>query len=314
MRTLNKEVEEASFYMVKTFSQLLNLAQEKGPKKLSVAVAEDIEVLNAVKEAKEHNIIRPILVGNKEKIEELSHRIGLDLKNIEIIDEKDGQLAARKATELVSSGIADILMKGLIDTSIIMKQVLDREIGLRTESIISHVAVFDVDTYHKLIFVTDAAMNISPDLSQKKDIILNAVELAHSMGIDRPKVAVIAAKEKVSPKMEATVHAEELANMNRNGEIKGCIVDGPFALDNAISKEAAETKGIKSEVAGDADILLMPDIEAGNVLYKSLTYFANSKSAGIILGTKAPVVLTSRADNQEAKLYSIALSVLLSSK
>lgn len=300
--------------MAKTFSDLIAIAQQKEPKKLSVAVAEDIEVLTAVKEAKDLNIIEPILVGNKEKIEEISYEIGFNLENVEIIDEKDGQLAARKATELVSSGRAHILMKGLIDTSIIMKQVLDKEIGLRTGNIISHVAVFDVDTYHKLLFVTDAAMNINPDLNQKKDIILNAVSLAHSMGIDNPKVAVIAAKEKVSPKMEATIHAKELAEMNRNGEIKGCIVDGPFALDNAISKKAAETKGVRSEVAGDADILLMPYIEAGNVLYKSLTYFAKSKNAGIILGAKAPIVLTSRADSEETKLYSIVLAVLLSSK
>lgn len=300
--------------MVKTFSDLLNVAQQKSPKRLSVAVAEDREVLNAVKEAKNLNIIEPILVGDREKIEKVSHDIEFELKDIEVIDEKDGQLAARKATELVSSSNADILMKGLIDTSIIMKQVLDKDIGLRTENIISHVAVFDVETYHKLVFVTDAAMNISPNLEQKKDIIINAVELAHSMGIDKPKVAVIAAKEKVSPKMEATLHAKELADMNRNGDIDGCIVDGPFALDNAISKKAAETKGVKSEVAGDADILLMPYIEAGNVLYKALTYFASSKNAGIILGAKAPIVLTSRADNEETKLYSIVLSVLLSSK
>jgi len=300
--------------MAKTFSDLITIAQQKEPKRLSVAVAEDREVLSAVKEAKDLNIIEPILVGNKEKIEEISYEIGFDLENIEIIDEKDGQLAARKATEQVSSGKAHILMKGLIDTSIIMKQVLDKDIGLRTGNIISHVAVFDVDTYHKLLFVTDAAMNISPDLNQKKEIISNAVSLAHSMGIDNPKVAVIAAKEKVSTKMEATIHAKELAEMNRNGEIKGCIVDGPFALDNAISKKAAETKGVKSEVAGDADILLVPYIEAGNVLYKSLTYFAKSKNAGIILGAKAPIVLTSRADSEETKLYSIVLAVLLSSK
>lgn len=300
--------------MVKTFSQLLDAAQKKGPKKLSVAVAEDKEVLSAVKEAKRLNLVEPILVGNKERIEELSQQIGFDIKGVEIVDQKDGQLAARKATELVSSGKADILMKGLIDTSVIMKQVLDKEIGLRTGKTISHVAVFDVETYHKLLFVTDAAMNISPDLNQKKDILQNAVELAHSMGLNNPKVAVIAAKEKVFSKMEATVHAKELADMNKRGEITGCIVDGPFALDNAISKKAAETKGIDSEVAGDADILIMPYIEAGNVLYKSLTYFANSKNAGIILGTKAPIVLTSRADSEETKLYSIVLSVLLSSK
>ncbi len=300
--------------MSKSFTDLLKAAQEKGPKKLSVAVAEDREVLSAVKKAKELNIIEPILVGDKPKIEKIAEEINFDLSGIEIVDEKDGTEASRKATELVSSGKADVLMKGLIDTSIIMKQVLDKEIGLRTDKLISHVAVFDVETYHKVLLVTDAAMNIAPDLNQKKEIINNAVELAHSLGIEKPKVAVIAAKEKVSPKMEATVHAQELAEMNKKGEISGCIVDGPFALDNAISKEAAETKGIKSEVAGDADILLVPYIEAGNVLYKSLTYFAKAKNAGIILGTKAPIVLTSRADNEESKLYSIVLAVLLSTK
>ncbi|MCF6462306.1 phosphate butyryltransferase [Clostridium sp. Cult1] len=300
--------------MIKSFVDLISLAQEKGKKRLSVAVAEDKPVLEAVKAAVDLNIVQPILVGDKLKIEEISKEIGLDLSNVEIIDEKDGILAARKATELVSSEKADILMKGLIDTSIIMKQVLDKEIGLRTGKIISHVAVFDVNTYHKIFFVTDAAMNISPDLDQKKGIIENSVELAHALGIDIPKIAVVAAKEKVSPKMEATVHAKELADMNSNNQIKDCIVEGPFALDNAISKEAAEHKGIKSVVAGDADILLMPDIEAGNVLYKSLTFLAGSKSAGIILGAKAPIVLTSRADSQEAKLHSIVLGVLLTSK
>lgn len=300
--------------MIKSFADLITLAQERGKKKLSVAVAEDIQVLEAVKAAVDLNIVQPILVGDKLKIEEIGKEIGLDLSKVEIIDEKDGTLAARKATELVSSKKADVLMKGLIDTSIIMKQVLDKEIGLRCGKIISHVAVFDVKTYHKIFFVTDAAMNISPDLNQKKEIIENSVELAHSLGIDIPKVAVIAAKEKVSTKMEATVHAKELADMNKENQIKGCIVEGPFALDNAISKEAAEHKGIQSDVAGDADILLMPDIEAGNVLYKSLTFLAGSKSAGIILGAKAPIVLTSRADNQEAKLHSIVLGVLLTSK
>lgn len=300
--------------MIKSFVDLISLAQEKGKKRLSVAVAEDKPVLEAVKAAVDLNIVQPILVGDKLKIEEISKEIGLDLSNVEIIDEKDGVLAARKATELVSSEKADILMKGLIDTSIIMKQVLDKEIGLRTGRIISHVAVFDVKTYHKIFLVTDAAMNISPDLDQKKGIIENSVELAHALGIDIPKIAVVAAKEKVSPKMEATVHAKELADMNSNNQIKDCIVEGPFALDNAISKEAAEHKGIKSVVAGDADILLMPDIEAGNVLYKSLTFLAGSKSAGIILGAKAPIVLTSRADSQEAKLHSIVLGVLLTSK
>ena len=204
-------------------------------------------------------------------------------------------------------------MKGLIDTSIIMKQVLDREIGLRNENVISHIALFEVPTYHKIFMVTDAAMNIAPDLVQKKEIIENAVNMALSIGISMPKVAVLAAKEKVSPKMEATIDAGELKSMNEDGIIKNCIVDGPLALDNAINEESAKIKGIESEVAGDADILIVPDIEAGNVLYKALTFLANAKSAGLIVGARAPIVLTSRADNEEAKLNSIALATLMAS-
>lgn len=299
--------------MAKSFDDLLKMAKEKKARKLSVAVAQDKQVLLAVKKARDLGIIEPILFGDKSEIENISKDIDFDLSKVEIIDEKDEIMACRKATELVSTGKADVLMKGLVGTGTIMKQVLDKEIGLRTENIISHVAVFDVETYHKVFLVTDAAMNISPDLYQKKAILNNAVELAHSLEIDNPKVAVIGSKETVSPKMEATVHAKELADMNKNGEITGCLVDGPFALDNAISKEAALHKGITSPVAGDADILLVPAIDAGNVLYKSLTFFAKSKSAGIILGTKAPIVLTSRADNEEAKLYSIVLGALLTS-
>lgn len=300
--------------MAKSLKDLLELAKQRGPKKISVAMAHDHEVLAAVKHATEMGIANPILVGDKEKIIEISKEIKFDLTNIEIIDEKEGTLACRIATELVSSGKADVLMKGLIDTGVIMKQVLDSEIGLRTGNVISHVAVFDVPTYHKIFLVTDAAMNIAPDLQQKKEILENAVILAKSLDIECPKVAVIAAKEKVAPKMEATVHAKELSDMNKRGEIIGCLVDGPLALDNAVSKESAVLKGIDSEVAGDADILLMPTIEAGNVLYKALTFLGNAKSAGLIIGTKAPIVLTSRADNEETKLNSIALAVLMASK
>lgn len=296
--------------MAKSFNDLLELSKKKGPKKISVAVAQDEEVLQAIKAAVECEIVEPILVGDRGEIENIAKDIAFNLQEIEIIDEKDNVQAARVATELVSSKKADILMKGLVDTSTILKQVLDSEIGLRTEKVISHVAVFDMPTYHKIFIVTDAAMNIAPDLNQKKEIIENAVGLARSLDIEMPKVAVLAAKEKVSKKMIATVEANELAEMNKNGEIKDCIVDGPLALDNAVSKESARIKGINSEVAGDADILLAPDIEAGNVLYKSLTFLGNAKSAGLIVGTSAPIVLTSRADNEEAKLNSIALAVL----
>lgn len=297
--------------MVETFESLFEKAKNNGPKKIAVAVAQDEDVLGAIKLAHENKIVDPILVGDEEKIREIAKEIGFDLSNIEIIDEKDGSLAARKATELVSSGKACVLMKGLIDTSIIMKQVLDHEIGLRTGNVISHIALFEVPTYHKMFIVTDAAMLIAPDLNQKKGIIENAVSIAHKLGIETPKVAVLAAKEKVSEKMEATVHAKLLKEMNERGEIKGCIVDGPFALDNAVSKESARIKGIKSEVAGDADILLVPDIEAGNVLYKALTFLANAKSAGLIVGARNPIVLTSRADSEQAKLNSIVLATLM---
>ncbi|WP_313370285.1 phosphate acyltransferase, partial [Sedimentibacter sp.] len=203
--------------------------------------------------------------------------------------------------------------KGLIDTSIILKAVLDKEIGLRTGNVLSHAAVFSVDTYHKFFIVTDAAMSIAPSVEEKRQIIENTLTLSRALGAKLPKVAVICAKEKVNPKMTATLDAEELVQMQKDGKITGCIIEGPYALDNAISKEAAEIKGIKGEAAGDADILLMPDIEAGNVLYKALTYLANAENAGIILGAKAPIVLTSRADSDKAKLNSIALSVLCSS-
>lgn len=297
--------------MVETFESLFEKAKKNGPKKIAVAVAQDEDVLGAVKLAYENKIVDPILVGDEEKIREIAKELGFDLSDIEVIDEKDGAIAARKATELVSSGKACVLMKGLIDTSIIMKQVLDHEIGLRTGNVISHIALFEVPTYHKMFIVTDAAMLIAPDLNQKKGIIENAVSIAHKLGVEMPKVAVLAAKEKVSEKMEATVHAKLLKEMNERGEIKGCIVDGPFALDNAVSKESARIKGIKSEVAGDADILLVPDIEAGNVLYKALTFLANAKSAGLIVGARNPIVLTSRADSEEAKLNSIVLATLM---
>ncbi|OLS02080.1 phosphate butyryltransferase [Tissierella creatinophila] len=297
--------------MVKHFEALVALAKARSPKKVAVAGAGDIDVLLSIKMALDEKIIDPILVGDQELIKNIAKEIDLDLENVEIIDQKDKILATRYATKLVSTGKANILMKGLINTSIIMKQVLDKEIGLRTEKLISHIAIFEIASYHKMFFLTDAAMNIAPNLEQKKQIIENAVDFLKYLNIKNPKVAILAAKEKISNKMEATVHAGKLAQMNKNGEIKDCIVDGPFALDNAVSKKSAKIKGIESEVAGDADILLAPDIEAGNILYKSLTFLGGAQSAGIIIGTKAPIILTSRADSELAKLNSIVLATLM---
>lgn len=299
--------------MIKNFDELLNLAIEKGPKKVAVACAQDDDALKAIKEAYEKKIIKGILVGDTNKIKEISNEIGLDLSDFELIHIEDMAEASLKAVELVSTGKADLVMKGLVDTSIILKAVLNKEVGLRTGNALSHVAVFDVPTYHKILTVTDAAMNIAPDLNTKKQIIENALFVTRALEIEEANVGVICAKEKVTPSMPATVDAGELVKMYEAGEIKGCKVGGPFALDNAVSKEAAAIKGIKDPMAGDVDILLCPNIESGNVLYKALNFLSNAKSAGIIVGAKAPIVLTSRADSDESKLNSIALGVLMSS-
>lgn len=299
--------------MIRSFDDILKIAKQKGPRIISVAVAEDEHVLGAVSDAKDMGIADAILVGDIDKIREVANKLSVDLGKFEIIDEKDIAQAARKAVELVSTGKAHIVMKGLLNTSDIMKAVLDKEIGLRTDSVISHVAVFDVDGYDRLFLVTDAAMNLAPTLEEKAKLINNAVLVANALDNKEPKVGVICAVEKVNPKMKATLDADALVKMNEAGEIKGCIVGGPFALDNAISEEAAEIKGVHHPAAGKADILLADDIEAGNVLYKSMAFFAKSKNAGIIVGAKAPIVLTSRADSHEAKLNSIALGVLIAS-
>lgn len=300
--------------MIKDFKDILDLARKKGPRTLSVAVAQDKEVLQSVKKAKDEQIANSILVGDKEEIENIAKDINMDLNEFEIVDIKDKKEASLKSVELVSKGKADLVMKGIVDTSIILKAVLDKEVGLKTGNLLSHVVAFDIPTYEKILLVSDAAMNIDPDLDAKKKILENANFVAHSLDIEEPKIAVICAKEKVNPKMPDTVDAAELTKMNENGEITGCIVKGPFALDNAISKQAAIHKGIEHPVAGNADILLMPDIEAGNILYKSLVFLANANIAGVIVGAKAPVVLTSRADDDEAKFNSIALGVLMASK
>lgn len=298
--------------MIKNFDELLEVAIKKGPKTVAVACAQDDDVLKAIKEAHSKGIIKGILVGDESKIREIALEIELDINAFEIIHIEDMAEASLKAVSLVSSGEADLVMKGLVDTAVILKAVLNKEVGLRTGNVLSHVAVFDVPTYHKILTVTDAAMNIAPDLNAKKQIIENALVVTRALEIEVPNVGIIAAKEKVNPAMPATVDAGELVRMNQEGELVGCKVGGPFALDNAISKEAAKIKGIKDPMAGDVDIVLCPTIEASNILYKALNFLANAKSAGIIVGAKAPIVLTSRADSDDSKLNSIVLGVLMS--
>lgn len=299
---------------MRSFNDVIKYAKERGPKTISVACSQDKEVLMAVDIAKREGIAKAILVGDIEKTKSIANELNIDLSEYELIEEKDLAKASLKAVSLVSEGKADMVMKGLVDTSIILKAVLDKEVGLRTGNILSHVAVFDVKGYDRLFFITDAAMNLAPDLKSKKQIIENACVVTNALDIEIPKVSVVCAKEKVNPKMPDTVDAKNLEDMCKNGEIKGCIVGGPFALDNAVSEEAAKHKGIDNPIAGKADILLAPDIEAGNILYKSLVFFSESKNAGIIVGAKAPIILTSRADSEETKLNSIALGVLMAAK
>lgn len=276
---------------------------------IAVAAAEDEPVLQAVTKAKELGLCNAVLVGDEEKILSLLSELSLE-NTFKIIGEKNPAKAAKIAANLVREGECDILMKGLVDTKSLLRAVLDKETGLATGNLISHIAAFEVPGYDRMLFVTDAAVNTYPGLKEKVGILTNAVSFVKSLGVDTPKVAAICAVEVVNEAMQATVDAAMLSKMNDRGQIKGCIVDGPLALDNALSVEAAEHKGIKSPVAGHADILLMPNIESGNVLYKALTYTTESKSGGVLLGAKAPVVVTSRADSFESKVNSIAMAVL----
>ncbi|EOP13232.1 MULTISPECIES: phosphate butyryltransferase [Bacillus] len=294
---------------------LIDQAAGQPKKTVAVAVAEDHEVIEAVAKAIKLQLAQFRLYGNQEKIMGMLQEHGLQTsEHIEVIAAQSSAEAAELSVKAVRNGEADVLMKGNIPTANILKAVLNKEWGLRKGSVLSHVAAFEVPNYDRLIFVTDAAMNIAPDVTQKAAIIQNTVEVAQAIGMDLPKVAPIAAVEVVNPAMQATIDAAMLTQMNRRGQIKNCVVDGPLALDNAVSQIAAEHKGIVSDVAGKADILLVPTIEAGNVLYKSLVYFADAKVGAMIAGAKAPIVLTSRADSAETKVYSLALAVATASK
>jgi phosphate butyryltransferase len=297
--------------MVKSLEELLELAKRKEKKTMAVAVAQDGVVLEAVIKAVDMNIINAILVGNEEEIKSIAKEANIDLSRVRIINECDIIKASAKAVELVTNGEANYVMKGLLGTSDLLKAVLNKEANLRTNNLLSHVMIYDVKSYEKLLLLTDGGMVTYPELKDKIGIIKNAVTVAKALEIDMPKVAPICAVEVVNPSMQATLDAAALSAMNKRGQIKGCIIDGPLGLDNAISKEAAHHKGIVSEVAGEADILLVPNIEAGNFLGKSMTYFAGAESAGVIVGAKCPIVLVSRADSAKSKLYSIALGSIL---
>ena len=295
---------------MKNFDSLLKLVADHPPCRLAVAVAQDHTVLEAVKGAEERGLIHPLLVGDRDEIHQAAERASYKLSEAAIVHEQEPVKAALAAVALASSGNADMVMKGYVHTDDFLRAVLHREKGLRTGSIMSHVFIAENRPLDRLVFIADGAMNIAPNLEQKAAILLNTVHLANAFGIMRPKVAVMAAVELINPLMQATLDAAALAQMSRRHQFSvECIVDGPFALDNAVSEMAAKHKKIAGPVAGSADILLVPNIEAGNMLAKALVYLGSCRLAGLLVGAKVPVVLTSRADTAESKLLSIASAV-----
>ncbi len=297
---------------VTSIRQVHALAKQGTPRTIAVACPHDDDVLLSLDRATTAGMVRPLLFGRHAVIESLCAKLHLDAFRPEIVECADDASGVELAVRTVRSGEAQMLMKGLVSTGTFLKGILNKEFGLRDRPLLSHVAVFETADPQRLVIFTDVAMNIAPDLAQKLQILENAVGLAHRLGIERPKVAVIAAVETVNAEMPATLDAAALAKMAERGQIKGCVVDGPLALDNALSVEAARHKGIVSPVAGLADVLLLPDIEAGNVLYKAIGLVAKCPLAAVIVGASAPVVLTSRADSGETKFNSIALAAAIS--
>ncbi|MGX8236665.1 phosphate butyryltransferase [Exiguobacterium undae] len=277
---------------------------------VAIASADDEEVMDAVSLAIENELARFHLFGDATRIQQMIHDRRLDESQFVITHTATAQEAAERAAYAVRKGDADVLMKGLVPTATFMKAVLNKETGLRSGNVLSHVALFEVPGRDTAIGLTDAAIHIAPTLEDKVHIIENGVTALRAIGYTLPKVAVLAAVEVVNPTMQATIDAALLTQMNRRGQIKDCLIDGPLALDNAVNLEAAKQKGLTGDVAGAADLLVVPQIEVGNVIYKSLMYFAHASVAAILVGAKAPVVLTSRADTAEAKLYSLAFALL----
>jgi phosphate butyryltransferase len=296
--------------VIKDFTDLIDKVKLVGKSTICVAAADDAEVLKAVKIATDIGIVDSILVGDKEKIEEMAKKI--DLINYEIVHQDTPEEAALEAVKIVKSGRAKILMKGLVNTSVYMRALLNKEYGLRTGRLLSLMAVYELPMYHKLLYCTDSGVNVSPNLEQKKDILTNTLLALQGMGLDMPKVAALTANEMVDPKIQSTVDADSLVTMVKNGEIPNCIIEGPIAFDVAFDKHAAEHKGIDSKIAGDVDVLMFSNMETGNALGKSWLHFNKAKWAGIILGATNPIVLGSRSDTAEIKVNSIALACLAS--
>jgi phosphate butyryltransferase len=296
---------------IRTFSELVDAAKAKGPKRVAIAAGHQNEVMLAALDAEVAGLAEVTLVGDRDQIQRIAESEGYDIRRMNIVHVPQPREAAYEVMKLVSQGQADIAMKGKIETSDYLRAALSKELGLRTGRLFTHVAAFEIPGFDRLILISDAGVVVAPSLEQKVQIVQNAIYVAHALGISLPRVAVLAATEVVNPKVPTTLDAANLSKMADRGQIQGGLVDGPLALDNAISPESARIKGIKSEVAGYADVLIAPDIEAGNVLAKAITYFAEGKMAGVVVGAHCPLITASRSDTREAKLVSLALGVML---
>ncbi len=297
--------------MIKNFEELINEVKKIGKKRLTIAIPYEVEDLKAIKFAKDEGIIEPILIGKKDEIKKYYEKADISM-DAEIIEETDYFKAIELSVTMVRDGKADLLMKGLVKTPELLHAVLDKEKGIRKEKVLSHVGVLQCSRYPKFIIMSDGGMVIAPTLEQKVEILKNALFVAKALGIETPKVALLSAIEIVNPDMPSTLDAALISMMAKRGQIKGAIVDGPLAFDNAISKWAADVKGIKSDVSGEADVFIVPNIEAGNIFFKILNYLSDGFSAGVVIGARAPVILPSRSDSKESKYYSIALGCLVS--
>jgi phosphate butyryltransferase len=296
---------------IRSFPELLEAARAKGPKTVAVAAGHQSEVMLAGLDAEVAGLAEVILVGDSDRIHLIASEESFDISRMEVVHTPQPRDAAWQVMRLVSEGKADIAMKGKVETSDFLRAALSKELGLRTGRLFTHVAAFEIPGFDRLILISDAGVVVLPTLEEKVQIVQNAIHVAHALGVEMPRVAILAATEVVNPKVPTTLDAANLSKMADRGQITGGLVDGPLALDNAISAESARIKGIRSDVAGYADILIAPDIEAGNVLAKAITYFAEGKMAGVVVGARCPLILPSRSDTREAKLVSLALGVLL---
>jgi phosphate acetyltransferase len=292
------------------YDALIGLCRDLPPVRTAVVHPCDLGSLAGALDAAEAKIIEPVLVGPKSKLEKVAAALGRDISGIPLVDVPHSHAGAEKSVELVRAGKVEALMKGSLHTDELMTEVVRKDRGIRTERRVSHVFIMDVPTYHKPLFITDAAVNIFPTLDEKVDIVQNAIDFAIALGVERPKVAILSAAETVSSKIPSTIDAAALCKMADRGQIRGGVLDGPLAFDNAISTVAAKLKNIESDVAGDADILVVPDLEAGNMLAKVMSFLANAEAAGIVLGARVPIALTSRADTPRARLASCAVAAI----